>query len=77
MYTCVSREPDAQYWESAVQEREIIRALWFVQRDVRTFFGEKIRKGVCELWNNLDCYGDFFLFTFSSFTSNKMIFPED
>ena len=38
MYTCVSREPDAQYWESAVQERELILALWLIQRDVRIFF---------------------------------------
>lgn len=36
-YTCVSREPDAQYWESDVQESELILALWLIQRDVRIF----------------------------------------
>lgn len=33
-YTCVSREPEAQCLESAVQDRELTRALWKDQRDV-------------------------------------------
>ena len=37
MYTCVSKEPEAQYCESDVQESELILALWLIQRDVTIF----------------------------------------